>query len=178
MSRVTTAARRTLLVLTVWLLLAGLLYQPVFCQASKSRNARRRVANKVKRSPAVRRKTAKHSAATKNNRNALAIGSWGGEHIRLVSSSEGATIELDCAHATIEAEIYLNQDNCFDMQGLYFEEHAGPPRPGEQIRSYPARVRGCVRQSTMNLTITPDDTSKAGAFTLNYDQAASIVKCL
>lgn len=117
--------------------------------------------------------------ASKNNiSSGLAVGSWGGDHIRLVSTNAGAAVELDCAHATIEAQIQLNKDNCFDVAGSYIKEHAGPPRPGEQDQSYPARFKGCVRQSTLDLTITTGGASGASTFDLVYGRTAQVVKCL
>ena len=45
----------------------------------------------------------------------LPVGLWGGEHISLEVTEQGATIEYDCAHATIEQRIALDRRGRFDV---------------------------------------------------------------
>ena len=174
-SRTTIRLSGTIMPLIVFLLLVGVPFH--FAEAQNS-NSARPTAPKTKSKKAKKRKMPPPPASTSNNGSELAVGSWGGDHIRLVSTSTGATVELDCAHATITPQIRLDKDNCFDVQGSYIKEHAGPPRPGEQEQSYPARFKGCVCQSNLDLTITPAGRSDSSSYTLVYGRTAQLVKCL
>src|SRR6266404_4607647 len=58
--------------------------------------------------------------AGKNRRKArrtVAVGDWGGRHIRLSVTERGATIEYDCANGTIEEPLLLGRDGRFDVRG-------------------------------------------------------------
>jgi hypothetical protein len=138
----------------------------------------RQIVRRTKRRRSVGRTIPTPPAGKQNNGNELRLGSWGGDHVRFVNTNAGASVEFDCAHAIIESKIYLNQNACFDVVGSYFKEHAGPPRPGEQDQSFPARFKGCVRQSNLDLSIAPVGASGSSSSILVYGQAAQLIKCL
>ena len=109
---------------------------------------------------------------------ALPVGRWGGEHISLEITAQGARIESDCAHGIIEQRIILNRRGRFDVPGAYVEEHGGPIRADEPLNGYPVRFIGRIRGNRMTLTVIRSDTRKViETFTLVRDQEPSLVKC-
>jgi len=108
----------------------------------------------------------------------LTVGLWGGEHIRLEVTTEGATVEYDCAHGTISQRIVVNSRGRFVVDGAYVAEHGGPVRMNEQAGSVPVRFTGQIRGKRMTLTVRRSDTKKLiGTFTLLYGQESALVKC-
>jgi hypothetical protein len=109
----------------------------------------------------------------------LAPGEWGGEHIQLTVTAEGATAELDCAHATIPAPVLLDKKGRFAAKGTWVREHGGPIHVGETANASPARFTGTVTKGrTMKLEVTrEEDGQDLGSFELGLGQRARIHKC-
>ena len=106
-------------------------------------------------------------------------GSWGGPHVSLEISGETARIEYDCAHGTIDGPIVLDREGRFEAAGTHAPERGGPVREGEEDPSQPARYRGRVTGKTLTLTVTlAGSGEEVGTFTLTWDAAARLVKCL
>ncbi len=106
-------------------------------------------------------------------------GTWGGNHIRVQVTDDGARIEYDCAHGTIDQPMKLDGNARFDVTGVHVRERGGPVRRGERPDSHPARYTGHVQDRTMTLTVTLTDTGqKIGTFTLAYEAEPRIFKCL
>lgn len=105
-------------------------------------------------------------------------GAWGGEHIALQVSDQGATFEIDCAHGSIE-ELFLNTDGRFDSRGVYVREHGGPDREGQQPDTHSARYTGWSDGKRMKLKITLTDTGQTiGEFDLTLGAEPQMTKCL
>src|SRR4051812_11658831 len=49
-------------------------------------------------------------------------GAWGGEHISMNVTDSGATLQLDCAHATIDQPMRADPDGYFRLVGAYTAE--------------------------------------------------------
>jgi len=108
----------------------------------------------------------------------LPVGLWGGEHISVQVTEQGATIEYDCAHATINQRITLDRRGRFDVSGMQVQEHGGPVRQNEQSTGYPARFAGQVNGKTMKLSVRNSATKElVGTFTLVYGSEPKIRKC-
>lgn len=106
-------------------------------------------------------------------------GSWGGQHIGMEITAEGARIEYDCAHGTIDGPIVLDRAGRFEVTGTHAAEHGGPVREGEEPAGQPARYRGRVWRKTLKLTVTLDGSGEeVGTFTLIRGATARLVKCL
>ena len=110
--------------------------------------------------------------------NVAQTGSWGGEHISLEVAEQGARIEYDCAHGSIDEKMVLDGDGRFNSTGSYTREHGGPIRRDEIPDTHPARYDGQIKNGTMTLKVTETDTSEiVGTFTLVYGQKPQIMKC-
>src|SRR2546421_498564 len=88
----------------------------------------------------------------------IAVGTWGGDHVRLDVSSSGATTEYDCAHGTIDEPIVVDSNGRFSVAGTHTAEHGGPVRSDEPADRHPARYDGRVVGDTMEITVTVTDS--------------------
>jgi hypothetical protein len=108
----------------------------------------------------------------------LALGFWGGEHISLEVTADGAKAEYDCAHGTISQRVTLDRRGRFTVPGSYVAEHGGPVREGEQADSIPVQFTGRVSDKRIYLTVKRRGSGQLiGNFTLVFGQEASLVKC-
>ncbi|MFN2514714.1 MAG: hypothetical protein ABR556_00740 [Pyrinomonadaceae bacterium] len=109
----------------------------------------------------------------------MPTGTWGGQHIGMEVTDNGARIEYDCAHGTINHQIVPDDSGKVEAKGIHVKEHGGPVREGEEPESHPARYSGHTDGKTMTLMITLTDTNESiGTFTLGYGKHPRITKCL
>ena len=108
----------------------------------------------------------------------LPEGFWGGEHISMEVTAQGATVEYDCAHATIDQRIALDRRGRFNVSGVQVPEHGGPVRRNETPDGYSVRFSGQVNGKTMTLSVRNSATKHlVGTFTLVYGAEAKLRKC-
>src|SRR6516164_3286449 len=79
----------------------------------------------------------------------VAVGTWGGDHIRMDVVPSGAAIEYDCAHGTIDEPIVPDGGGRISVGGTHTFEHGGPVRIGEPEDRHPARYDGRVVGDTL-----------------------------
>jgi len=109
--------------------------------------------------------------------NAVPSGTWGGEHIELEITENGAAIEFDCARGTISQRLKVGHNNRLEIRGTFVQEHAGPILSDENS-SRPAVYSGEINGKRMTLSITLTDSSeKVGTFTLTHDVPGKLTKC-
>lgn len=110
---------------------------------------------------------------------ALVTGDWGGPHLGLVATEEGATLEYDCAEGRIAGPIRPDDGGRFLVTGEHFPGHGGPIRIDEQVDPRPARYQGTVRGSSMTLQVTLTDTNESlGTYALVRGASPRVFKCL
>ena len=106
------------------------------------------------------------------------IGTWGGEHIRMEITAQGAQIEYDCAHGAIDQKIVPDAQGHVELQGTHVREYGGPVRRDEQEDQHPARFKGQIKGETMTLTVIESDTNQSvGTFNLTHGQQGHLMKC-
>jgi hypothetical protein len=104
-------------------------------------------------------------------------GLWGGDHVRMIVSSDGALLEYDCANGKIDRPLILDVKGGFSMQGSYIAERGGPRRDADAARTR-ARYVGRVSGDTMRLTVTLDNSKKpVGEFALTRGTDTLLTKC-
>jgi|SRR3954447_18626696 len=113
---------------------------------------------------------------TMKSANTIAAGTWGGEHIALEISRNGAEIEFDCAYGQIRQPMALNAHGDFDLLGTFTPNHGGPVLRDETPARLQARYSGHVHGDTMSLTVSLEK-DKVGTFTLSRGQQPSLRKC-
>lgn len=101
-------------------------------------------------------------------------GDWGGQHAMLKVQRTGATLELDCAHGTIDGALHLDRAGRFQAKGRYQWER-GPLIPEETGR--PARYSGSLKGPALTLSIVTEDGQTEGPFHLERGRPAHLVKC-
>lgn len=110
---------------------------------------------------------------------ALVTGNWGGPHLGLVATDDGATLEYDCAEGRIVGAIRPDAAGRFLVTGEHLPGHGGPIRIDEVAERRPARYQGTVRGSAMTLLVTLTDTNESlGTFALVRGASPHVVKCL
>ena len=82
----------------------------------------------------------------------LKPGIWGGNHVNLEVTNEGAGFEFDCAHGRTSKPITPEADGSFEVEGTYEREGPGPTREGGN-NAVDVRFTGTVTGDTMELTV-------------------------
>ncbi len=106
-------------------------------------------------------------------------GTWGGNHVLMEVTEEGARIEYDCAHGTISESLKIDRNGKFSAKGLHFRERGGPQRVGTEERGEPVVYSGTTDGKTATLTVTNSVTDEIiGTFALTLGKGSRITKCL
>jgi hypothetical protein len=109
--------------------------------------------------------------------NSLAEGTWGGPHIALEVTADGATVDYDCAHGRITEKVVLNSEGKFEAKGVYIREGPGPTRAGPE-KEEPAIYSGKSDGKTIELTVKLANTDETvGIFTLTHGMSGRVRKC-
>jgi hypothetical protein len=107
----------------------------------------------------------------------VAPGLWGGHHVRMMVSDEGARLEYDCAGGTIDQPIVLDARGRFAAKGSYTPERGGPRREAPTAVAR-ARYVGRIDGDTMKLTVTLETGKEpVGMFTLKRGDDVLLTKC-
>jgi hypothetical protein len=107
------------------------------------------------------------------------LGEWGGEHLGLVASVEGAELEFDCATGRTRGAIIPDAAGRFSVAGFHAPGHGGPIRDDEVTVELPARYDGMVRGELMTISITLLDwATTLGPYTLLRGASPHVFKCL
>jgi hypothetical protein len=110
---------------------------------------------------------------------AVAPGIWGGEHVGLLVTDRGGSLEYDCAHGKIGQALVTDAAGRFDLRGTHTREHGGPIREDEVADTHPARYSGTTDGRTMILTVTLSDSGeRIGTFELTRGRNGWILRCL
>ena len=106
-------------------------------------------------------------------------GAWGGDHIGMVVTDTGATIEYDCAAGKITDRMNLNSRGDFDVRGVHYPGHGGPVRIDEPRNAHAARYTGHATSAEMTITLQLTDTVfSPQTFHLVFGQSPHVFKCL
>lgn len=99
---------------------------------------------------------------TTNPTPVIALGLWGGSHVRMDVTSAGARLEYDCAEGVIEQPLRPDAEGRFTATGIHTPSHGGPIREGEILPPFRARYDGHVEGEQMSLLVTFTETGCAG----------------
>jgi hypothetical protein len=107
------------------------------------------------------------------------LGDWGGEHLGLVATLEGAELEFDCAAGRIGAAIVPDAGGRFSVSGFHFPGHGGPIGIGPDTVKVAARYDGTVQGNRMTISVTLIDWAVTlGPYTLIRGASPRVFKCL
>jgi hypothetical protein len=107
-------------------------------------------------------------------------GNWGGEHMGMVVTDTGATIEYDCASGTIDEPLRLDASGAFAWRGTHVIGHGGPIRQDEQPDAHPAEYTGHAdsRRMTITVRLTDGTAFTPQTFALTLGTNPRVFKCL
>lgn len=106
-------------------------------------------------------------------------GTWGGNHILMEVTEEGALVEYDCAHGTISEPLKIDSHGKFSAKGTHFRERGGPQRVGSEEKGEPVIYSGTTDGKTATFTVTNSATDDViGTFSLTLGKRSRITKCL
>jgi hypothetical protein len=108
----------------------------------------------------------------------VTLGTWGGQHIRMIVTANGATIEYDCAQGSIASKLTLDAERKFSLNGSHMMEGPGPIRIGITRQGRPARFDGQVNGDEMSLSVVLTDSNESiGDFILRRGSEGRLRKC-
>ena len=114
-------------------------------------------------------------ACTTNPTPIVALGSWGGSHLSMEVTAEGARLEYDCAVGVIDEPLRPDAKGQFTASG----RHGGPIRVDETLPSFRARYDGHVDGDQMSLRVTLTETgTQLGPFDLRRGNSGLVFRCL
>ena len=103
---------------------------------------------------------------------------WGGHHVSMKVTPQGATLEFDCAHGNMLEPIKANAKGEFTARGTYTPERGGPISRDSPPRDLPATYKGSIDGDTMRLEIMLAEKDQAPEpFTLTRGKVGRLVKC-
>ena len=109
----------------------------------------------------------------------IALGPWGGSHVSMEVTVEGARLEYDCAAGVIEVPLRPDAEGRFTATGVHTPGRGGPIREGEVLPAFRARYDGQVKSAQMSLRVTLTETGvELGLFQLQRGSAGVLLRCL
>jgi hypothetical protein len=103
---------------------------------------------------------------------------WGGHHVSMKVTPQGATLEFDCAHGNMLEPIKANAKGEFTARGTYTPERGGPISRDSPPRDLPATYKGSIDGDTMRLEIMLAEKDQAPEpFMLTRGKVGRLVKC-
>jgi len=101
---------------------------------------------------------------------------WGGQHVELEVTPEGAMLEFDCASGSISKPVQLDAKGNFKVSGSFTRE-----RPGPVMRDGPppaaATYSGSIQGGSMKMTITGGEGESLGEYVLVQGKSGRVMKC-
>ena len=108
----------------------------------------------------------------------VALGIWGGDHVRMDVAEKGAELEFDCAHGSTDQPVSLDDQGRFEIKGVFVREHHGPIRVGREPKPEPALYTGKLQGTTMTLWVTLMGSNETiGTYSLVHGEQARVRKC-
>ena len=104
-------------------------------------------------------------------------GAWGGSGIGLVLDGGSGTVDFDCASGTIDEAVFPGEGGVFSVKGTYRTGQSGPIKVGQIFRSQPAIYAGTIVKEGMNLSISLEDGTEVGPFTLRESAPPQLNRC-
>jgi hypothetical protein len=111
--------------------------------------------------------------------NRMIKGTWGGDHISMEVTEEGAQVEFDCAHAIVSEPLTVDGQGKFSAKGTYFRERGGPQRVGGEDKGVSVVYSGTTDGKTATFKITNSASNEViGTFTVSLGKRSRLHKCL
>jgi hypothetical protein len=113
----------------------------------------------------------------KRKQTPVPTGVWGGQHVRMEVTADGATVEFDCARGSLPRRLTTDANGHFEMSGAYAAENPGPTRE-DVAGDTNAVYRGTVKGDHMELTVSVNGVGAGEqAYRLTHGQEFRMTKC-
>jgi hypothetical protein len=102
---------------------------------------------------------------------------WGGQHLRLEVTADGANLEFDCATGTITGAPEPDAQGKFTIAGTLVRELPGPTmREGNPAA--PVKYSGTIQGETLLLVVSVEGSGEPyGEYSLVRGKPGRVVKC-
>jgi hypothetical protein len=108
----------------------------------------------------------------------VAVGTWGGQHVALIVTEEGARLDFDCASGEIRQPLTIDSKGKLAVDGVFMREHPGRQRVGEEPEEQPARYSGTIAGDTLTFEVTLKESKQSmGTFVVTRGATAQVRKC-
>lgn len=108
----------------------------------------------------------------------VAKGDWGATGVSVNVSDAGASIEFDCANATITKQLRVKRDGSFAAYGNFMRSGPGPVRIGDDDKGRPVVFKGKVKHKTMAFRMTDAKTGESlGDYTVTQGRSSRLHRC-
>lgn len=103
---------------------------------------------------------------------------WGGDHIEMKITADGAQLEFDCATGTIGERMKPDGQGAFKVKGTFTPESHGPVRDDAAPRARKATYSGTIKDDAMSLRLEIEgEEGPAHTFSLVRDHPGNLRKC-
>ena len=93
-------------------------------------------------------------------------------------STDGGTLEYDCAAGTIKGAIHPNSNGEFTATGTHEAFAAGPQPADATPPTVTANYVGSVSGTTMILQVQPAGAARMTSYTLTHGRRAKLIRCM
>ncbi len=102
---------------------------------------------------------------------------WGGQHVQMEVTKDGATLDFDCATGTITQALPVDAQGKFKVSGTFTRERPGPTTPGGNT-ALAATYSGSIEGDTMHLQIVVEpDKESMGDYVLVRGKPGRLMRC-
>jgi hypothetical protein len=102
---------------------------------------------------------------------------WGGEHLRLEVTADGANLDFDCATGTISGPPVPDAQGKFTISGTLVRERPGPTMRGGNPTT-PAKYTGAILGETLHLVVSVEGSAEPyGEYGLTRGKSGRVIKC-
>lgn len=124
-------------------------------------------------------RTRRGSSSPKMEITKVREGVWGGPHIIMEVTADGAVITCDCAVGTIDEPIKIDKDGRFAVRGTFTRQRGGSVRSDETPDRSPAHYAGRVAGKSMTLVVTlPNTKETVDTFYLKFGEQPELTRCM
>ena len=103
---------------------------------------------------------------------------WGGDHIEMEITADGARLEFDCATGAIGERVNPDGHGAFKVKGTFTPESPGPVRDDAVPRALKATYSGTIKDDAMSLRLEIEGEEGPGrTFSLVRDRPGNVRKC-
>ena len=103
---------------------------------------------------------------------------WGGDHVEMQITADGARLEFDCATGAIPEGVRPDAQGAFKVKGTFTPESHGPVRDDAAPRARKATYSGTIKDDAMSLRLEIEGEEGPGhTFSLVRDRPGNVRKC-